>query len=299
MVKNKFLIAITLYLGLFSHTSFSAQQPTRWQDWAYNKGAALWQAGSEKLSQTKNYVTSLLPQSVVNTINQWTTTKKIAVMTAIVGALAVLYNKDVILQMASDAYDKSSNLRSTQSTKSLTKNYNTTRSNHEGPTPTELAGLTVGTAGLGVAVHYSNERIKNNTIKEMNNLFLQNPNMSLDEKIDLIYTKLEELKSSPISDPRRIALLEMRNKLSDDIKRIETDIIAHINDLFLKKANMTVDEKMKLIKRELSAIDIIWENSSPKNNSNWNKYSYKKEVLLKILKELKQQSNLKAITETE
>jgi len=106
MIKNKLIIVLVLCIGISSTISLASQQPSGLAEWFYNRGTSLWQAGVQKASQAKLYAASFIPQSFVDTIAKWSIQKKTAVVTAIIAALALLYDKDAVMQMTSDAYDK-------------------------------------------------------------------------------------------------------------------------------------------------------------------------------------------------
>lgn len=86
MKYNKFFIAFAFCIAMQPAISFCAQGL---QEPLENK--SYWQRGKE-------YAASWVPQSVKDTINQWSTRKKIGVLSAIIGTLVAIYNKDQIIQ---------------------------------------------------------------------------------------------------------------------------------------------------------------------------------------------------------
>lgn len=119
-MKNKFIITLALFVSISPTISMQTEQPIpqskatqSWSDWARTKSSNLWQAGSQKLSQARNYAAGFIPESIKNTVSKWSAQKQIAVASAIVGALALAgYNKDTLMQTLSDAWSNTINLAS-------------------------------------------------------------------------------------------------------------------------------------------------------------------------------------------
>ena len=100
MKKNNFLIILTLCAGLQSPTWASELEVKKsyWQTYA-----PIWI--QNKTTATADYLASWIPQSVIDTVNSWSTRKKVAVASAIIASLAAIYNKDYILALVNNAID--------------------------------------------------------------------------------------------------------------------------------------------------------------------------------------------------
>lgn len=82
MKYNKFVIALAFCVGMQSAVNFCAQE---------FQAVSYWQRG-------KDYVASWIPQSVKDTVGQWSMRKKLVVLSTIIGTLVAIYNKDQIIQ---------------------------------------------------------------------------------------------------------------------------------------------------------------------------------------------------------
>jgi hypothetical protein len=77
-----------------------------WTNWLYNGGTNLWKAGTKKLAQAQNYATTFIPQSIKDSVNAWSTQKKITIFSAIVSALALAgYNKEALISNVNTTYN--------------------------------------------------------------------------------------------------------------------------------------------------------------------------------------------------
>ena len=70
-----------------------------------NLGSTISQKTSSAYTSTRDYAASWVPQSVKDRVNTWSTKKKMAVASAILVALAAIYNKDVLMQWVSNILD--------------------------------------------------------------------------------------------------------------------------------------------------------------------------------------------------
>jgi hypothetical protein len=100
MKTNKFLLTLALCAGLQfnAHAAEQAETPTTeqsyWQMYAP-------QRAQDAATATYDYAASWIPQSVKDRVNSWSTRKKIAVASAIIGSLAAIYNRDQIIEWIS------------------------------------------------------------------------------------------------------------------------------------------------------------------------------------------------------
>ena len=77
-----------------------------WSNWLYKGGTNLWKAGTKKLAQAQNYATTFIPQSIKDSVNTWSTQKKITIFSAIVSALALAgYNKEALISNINTTYN--------------------------------------------------------------------------------------------------------------------------------------------------------------------------------------------------
>lgn len=70
-----------------------------------NLSSAMSQKAASAYTTSRDYAASLVPQSIKDTVNSWSTKKKMAVATAILGALAAIYNRDVLMQWSQNIID--------------------------------------------------------------------------------------------------------------------------------------------------------------------------------------------------
>jgi len=184
MTKNKFLIAIIISISFFSPTiSFSAEEPATqpkspqsWGEWARAKSKNLWQAGSQKLSQAKNYTAGFVPQSIKNTVSKWSVQTQISVVSAIAGALALAgYNKDAVMQLFSDAWTNAINLAG------------------EYPKATGVAAIGVGLTAKHIIREKQRERLVNELITKFNTEYV-NRNNELNQ--DAVTNFLENIRDT-------------------------------------------------------------------------------------------------------
>ena len=99
MKFNKILIALALCAAMQSNRSFGS-------DVSQEEGPApvsqsYWQQYAPEFAQRGTQYVSDKATSAYNTVNSWSTQKKVAVASAIIGALALIYNRDQILKWVS------------------------------------------------------------------------------------------------------------------------------------------------------------------------------------------------------
>jgi hypothetical protein len=101
MKYNNFFIALALCAAMQSNMSFSQSQDMEnpiAEEIAQEQELKPQEPVNQSYFQrAKSYAASWIPQSVKDTVNSWSTKKKLAVAGAIIGALAALYNKDQIM----------------------------------------------------------------------------------------------------------------------------------------------------------------------------------------------------------
>ena len=93
MKFNKLLIALALCAAMQPGISFSSAVP---QSQSYYQ-----QYAPQFMQDTTGYI-SKQARSAYDTVNSWSTQKKVAVASAIITALAAVYNRDQIMQWVSD-----------------------------------------------------------------------------------------------------------------------------------------------------------------------------------------------------
>ena len=105
MKNNNFLI--TLSLCALIQTSLclgseAQQQQSYWQQYAPTRAQNIATVAANKASNayttSRDYAATWVPQSVKDRVNTWSTKKKMAVASAILVALAAIYNKDVLME---------------------------------------------------------------------------------------------------------------------------------------------------------------------------------------------------------
>jgi hypothetical protein len=99
MKSNKLLIALALCAAMQPNISFGAQTPQTEEPAPQSQ--SYWQQYAPQFMQRGTRYVSETATNFYNTVNSWSTQKKIAVASAIVASLALIYNRDTIMQMIS------------------------------------------------------------------------------------------------------------------------------------------------------------------------------------------------------
>jgi len=110
MKYNKFLMALTLSLGISSNIHYCADAPTSWSNlgntltWAPKKA---YQTLTTHTSQTLNYITNI-PVSIFNSMSSWSTNKILTIIGAGIAILIGLglYNKDTLTALIDGFIDQ-------------------------------------------------------------------------------------------------------------------------------------------------------------------------------------------------
>lgn len=100
MKSNKLLIALTLCATIQSNISFGSDVLREEGPTPVNR--SYWQQyAPQRVQDTTNYI-SQQATNLYNTVNSWSTRKKIAVAGSIITALAAIYNREQIMQWVSN-----------------------------------------------------------------------------------------------------------------------------------------------------------------------------------------------------
>jgi hypothetical protein len=92
MKSNKLLIALALCAAMQPGISFGSEAP---------KSKGYWESYAPQFMQRGASYVSEKTTNLYNTVNSWSTQKKVAVASAIVASLALIYNRDTIIQWVS------------------------------------------------------------------------------------------------------------------------------------------------------------------------------------------------------
>ena len=112
MKHKNILVTLALYALIQAPLCFGSetqQSPSYWQQYAPTRAQNLATVAANKASNayttSRDYAATWVPQSVKDRVNTWSTKKKMAVAAAILGTLAAIYNRDVLMQWAQNIID--------------------------------------------------------------------------------------------------------------------------------------------------------------------------------------------------